>query len=262
VAVELMREWYATLGRGDLEGALAKLDPEIEWVEAESSPYGRPGPIRGREQVLQAVWSPLQGDWERIAVEPDELIGLPTGVLALVRYRGVHRRTGARLDAQAAHIWDVEGERITRYRGLADTHALRVATGSDADRNRELAREEFEVWSSGELDRLDRLVASDVVHHDPYDPWAADGLRGLKASIRATRERLSDFEITVLDQVAEADRVASRWRATMSADQGAAGTREVSVTGITIERFANGKVVESWRSIDRLGLFRALGAPE
>jgi len=60
----------------------------------------------------------------------------------------------------------------------------------------------------------------------------------------------------VLDQVAEADKVATRWRATMT-PVGAPG--EVSLTGITIERFENDKVVESWRSMDRLGLLQDLG---
>jgi ketosteroid isomerase-like protein len=253
--IELIRRWYATLAAGEVTAALALLDPDIEWFEAESSPYGRPGPIRGPEAVLREVWLPLQRDWERITVEPGDLIELPAGVLALVRYRGVRRGSGARLDAQAAHVWDVEGDRIIRYRGFADTHALQVATG--ADHTRRLAREEFEVWSSGEVDRLDELVAEDVVHHDPYDPFAADGLEGLKASIRATRERFSDFEISVLDQVAEGDRVATRWRATMRPPE---AEEEVSMTGITIERFADGKVVESWRSMDRLGLLRELGA--
>ena len=136
-------------------------------------------------------------------------------MLALVRYRGVRRGTGAQFDAQAVHVWDITGDRITRYRGFADTHALQIAAGSGTDRNRAVAREEFEVWSSGEVDRLDELVAEDVIHHDPYDPYAAAGLEGLKASIRATRERCDDFEISVLDQVAEGDRVATRWPAKM-----------------------------------------------
>ncbi|MCE3246184.1 MAG: snoaL-like domain protein [Geminicoccaceae bacterium] len=134
---ELIRDWYATLAAGDLAGALAALDPDIEWIEAESSPYGGPAPIRGPEAVLRRVWLPLREDWERIAIEPDELIELPAGVLALVRYRGVRRGTGARLDAQAAHLWDVAGDRITRYRGFADTYALQLATASNLNRDAE-----------------------------------------------------------------------------------------------------------------------------
>jgi ketosteroid isomerase-like protein len=58
-------------------------------------------------------------------------------VLALVRYRGVRRGTGARLDAQAAHLWDVAGDRITRYQGFADTYALQLATASNLNRDAE-----------------------------------------------------------------------------------------------------------------------------
>jgi ketosteroid isomerase-like protein len=260
---EVIRDWYATLAAGKVADALAMLDPEIEWIEAESSPYGERGPLSGPEAVLDEVWRPLQRDWERIAVEPQELIELPSGVLALIRYRGIRRGTGARLDAQGAHLWDVRGERVTRFRGFADTHALQVATGTLGEPNRRLAREEFEIWNTGEVDRLDRMVAENVVHHDPHDPYAAEGLEGLKASISATRRRFRSLEISVLDQVAEADKVASRWRATMTpmgaTEPTSEGPREVSMTGITIERFENGKVVESWRSMDRLGLLGDLG---
>jgi ketosteroid isomerase-like protein len=256
---DVIRDWYGKLAAGMVTDALAMLDPEIEWIEAESSPYGRRGPLRGPQAVLDAVWRPLQRDWERIAVEPRELIEVTSGVLALVRYRGVRRGTGARLDAQAAHLWDLRDDRITRFRGFADTHALHVATGTAGDRNRRLAREEFEIWNTGEVDRLDRIVADNVVHHDPHDPHAAEGLEGLKASVSATRRRFRSFTISVLDQLAEADKVATRWRATMTPADAVEPTDAVSMTGITIERFENGKVVESWRSMDRLGLLRDLG---
>src|SRR5215207_8855256 len=88
---ELIRDWYARLAAGDLAGALAVFDPDIEWIEAESSLYRGPDPIRGPEAVLRAVWLPLREDWERITIEPGELIELPSGMRALVRYRGVRR---------------------------------------------------------------------------------------------------------------------------------------------------------------------------
>jgi uncharacterized protein len=260
--VRLIRDWYARLAEGDIAGALSRLAPDVEWVEAESSPYGRPGPLRGREAVMNEVWMPLSRDWDPITIDCGELIDLPSGVLAFVRYRGTRRGTGAQLDAQAVHVWDVEGDFVTRYRGFADTHALQVAMGAPTERNRTLAKAEFEIWGNGEVDRLDELVAVDVIHHDPHDPHAVDGLEGLKASIRATRERFSEFEITVLDQLAEGDRVATRWRATMAladAPARAADGSRLSMEGITIERFARGRVVESWRSMDRLGLLRNLG---
>ena len=55
------------------------------------------------------------------------------------------------------------------------------------EHNKAAARAEFDVWSTGAIDRLDDLVARDVVHHDPYDPNAADGLEGLKRTIELNR---------------------------------------------------------------------------
>jgi predicted ester cyclase len=127
-----------------------------------------------------------------------------------------------------------------------------LPTESESDRNKAAARAEFEIWRTGELNQLDDLVAADVVHHDPYDPNAAEGLAGLKRSIEANRAAFPDMTIEIDDQVAEDDRVAIRWVARMTHPQ--AG--KVEMQGITIERFEGGKVVESWRSMDMLGLLR------
>jgi predicted ester cyclase len=36
----------------------------------------------------------------------------------------------------------------------------------------------------------------------------------------------------------------------------------VTISGITIERFEEGKIVEAWRSMDMLGVLRGIGALE
>ena len=133
-----------------------------------------------------------------------------------------------------------------------------------SERNKEIARAEFEVWSSGEVEKLDDMVAADVVHHDPYDPNATGGLEGLRKTIAMNRAAFPDMRIEVEDQVAEGDKVTTRWTATMThegqlGDAPATG-RRVTLRGITIERFEDGKVVEAWRSMDTLGMLREIGA--
>jgi pimeloyl-ACP methyl ester carboxylesterase/ketosteroid isomerase-like protein len=198
----------------------------------------------------------IAGSWRLGGVMTSEdvqrwLEHVPHGTATVLGDAGhlIHHRPDSRR-AVLWHLGEVARRVDVRDRGFADSYGLDAA-----ERNRQLAREEFEVWSTGELERLDSLVAEDVVHHDPHDPHAGDGLDGLKASISATRERFPEFEITVLDQVAEGEKVATRWRATMTPRAGATA----SMVGITIERFADGKVVEAWRSMDRLGLLRLLG---
>lgn len=124
----------------------------------------------------------------------------------------------------------------------------------------------FEVWSGADVSRLDEFVAPDVEHHDPYDPPAADGLEGMKKTIARTRQAFPDLLHTVDDQLAEADKVATRWTATMTHGGRATGMeatqRRLEISGITIDRFAGGKVVKAWRSMDRLRLLQDTGALE
>jgi predicted ester cyclase len=123
------------------------------------------------------------------------------------------------------------------------------------EQNKAASRIAFEVWSSGDLDRLDTFIAPDVVHHDPYDPYGADGLAGMKKLIKKNRNIHPDLQITIEDQIAEGDKVATRWIATMT-HSGIV----VTLKGITIDRFENGKIVEAWRSMDMLGLLQQTGA--
>jgi predicted ester cyclase len=122
----------------------------------------------------------------------------------------------------------------------------------------------FEVWGSGDLDRLDDLVAVDVVHHDPYDPNGDQGLEGMKRTIVLNRTAFPDMRLEVDDQVAEGDKVVTRWRGEMThlGELGGAAPsgKHATITGITIDRFEDGKIVEAWRSMDTLGLLRGIGA--
>jgi len=124
-----------------------------------------------------------------------------------------------------------------------------------SERNKGVSRVAFEVWSTGDLDRLDEYIASDVVHHDPYDPHGAEGLVGMKKSIKRNRSNYPDLHMLVEDQVAEGCKVATRWTATMTHEG-----KKVTLKGITIDRFENNKIVEAWRCMDMLGLLRQTGA--
>jgi steroid delta-isomerase-like uncharacterized protein len=130
--------------------------------------------------------------------------------------------------------------------------------------NKASARAVFEVWSTGELERLDDLVAPEVVHHDPYDPNGDQGLEGMKRTIELNRAAFPDMRLTVEDQIAEGDKVVTRWTGEMTHSGELSGVEpsgnKVTISGITIDRFEDGKIVEAWRSMDTLGLLRGIGA--
>jgi dihydropteroate synthase type 2 len=127
-AVALIREWYEQMNAGDVAGASAKLHLQVEWIEAEHSPYGCPGAsLIGVAAVADAVWSRLARDWSDLRVVPEKFVPTLDGVAVIARYVGTNRRSEIPVDAQVLHLWTVADGVITRYRGFADTYALHAA---------------------------------------------------------------------------------------------------------------------------------------
>jgi steroid delta-isomerase-like uncharacterized protein len=96
-------------------------------------------------------------------------------------------------------------------------------------------------------------------HHLGYGAHPSERQR-MVATIRAA---IPDIHITIEDQIAEGDRVATRWTLT-GTHQGTlmgvpATGKQGTVTGLDISHLANGQVVEDWSEWDRLGFLRQLG---
>ena len=117
------------------------------------------------------------------------------------------------------------------------------------------AIEEF--WNQGKIELLDEFWAPNYINHDPTNPEVRD-LEGFKQWVIAARAAFPDLNVTIDDLIAEGDKVVTRWtvRGTQKGEFGKipATGKQVTFTGITISRFADGKTVESWWSDDDLGL--------
>jgi steroid delta-isomerase-like uncharacterized protein len=127
-----------------------------------------------------------------------------------------------------------------------------------------IARRFFdEVFSEGKLDLVDDLFATGYVGHPSGHEESTRGPQGVRDYVGALRGGVPDLSVTVEDQVAEGDKVVTRWSAKGTQDgelMGIAPTgRTATVTGITIQRFQDGKVVEGWTNWDMLGLLQQLG---
>ena len=121
-----------------------------------------------------------------------------------------------------------------------------------------------EAFNRGNLDVVDELVAPEFVNHDAALPEPVVGIEATKASIRGYRDAFPDMRMTVELQVAEGEQVVTQWtaRGTHQGDlMGLAATgKQATVTGITIDRIVDGRIVESRTNWDTLGLLQQLGA--
>jgi predicted ester cyclase len=124
-----------------------------------------------------------------------------------------------------------------------------------------------ECFNDGNLGLVDEFVAGDAVDHDPATPPHLRSLRGpahYKAVVSMYRAAFPDVHMTVEDAFAADDKVVLRWRSEGThrgeLDGFDATGAPVAVTGISIDRWADDKLVESWGEWDNLGLARQIGA--
>lgn len=147
--------------------------------------------------------------------------------------------------------------------GIAARRRKRAKGSADGGLQADVKRLFEEPWK-GNFDVIDELVADTYIGYDPSQPEPIRGPEGLKATIQQYIDAFSDARITVEDQFAEGDRVATRWtgRGTHSGEiAGIAATgKEVTVSGLTFSRLESGIVVEEWTNWDTLGMLVQLGA--
>ena len=121
-----------------------------------------------------------------------------------------------------------------------------------------------EVWNKSDFSLIDRVYGPDYIAHVAGAPRDVEGPEQFKQFVALHGVLASDLSFSVDDQIAEGDSVATRWTATAMSTSGLVSVptngQEVKVTGISIHRFADGKIVESWDNWDALTLYQAMGA--
>ena len=134
-----------------------------------------------------------------------------------------------------------------------------------SDVNKNVVRRLFEeVWNKGSMPVADELIASTYVHHDSSTPDAGRGPDSEKKRVTLFRTAFPDLRLTIEDIIAEGENVTVRWtgRGTHKGDlNGIAPTgKPFTISGMSIARIANGKLIEGWVNWDALSLMQQLGA--
>lgn len=120
-----------------------------------------------------------------------------------------------------------------------------------------------EPWK-GNMGVIDEYVAPAYIGHDPSEPEPLRGPQGFRARAESYLAGFPDGRITVDEQFAAGDRVATRWTGRGTHQGELAGIsptgKEVTVTGLSFYRFDGEKLVEDWTTWDTLGMLVQLGA--
>jgi steroid delta-isomerase-like uncharacterized protein len=134
------------------------------------------------------------------------------------------------------------------------------------EENKALVRREIgELFNrTGDLDVAEEVYAPDFVGHDSTLPEDLHGVEAAKQFAASFRSAFPDLTCTIEDQIAEGDKVVSRWSASgthegETEELGPPTGNRMEITGISIERISEGKVVESWDNYDAMGMKQQLG---
>jgi steroid delta-isomerase-like uncharacterized protein len=120
-----------------------------------------------------------------------------------------------------------------------------------------------EAFSKGNLDVIDEVCAEGYVNHDPImGDQSADAV---KETISSYRAAFPDLSFTVDDIFAAGDKVVTRWTGSGTFEnefmgQAPTGEKGDPISGVGIDRYEDGKIVESWGQWDTLGFMRNIGA--
>jgi steroid delta-isomerase-like uncharacterized protein len=120
-----------------------------------------------------------------------------------------------------------------------------------------------EFWNKGNQSLADQFFAPIYTHHDASTPDFGKGPEGERKRSTLYRTAFPDLHLTVQDVIAEGETVMTRWscHGTHKGDlNGIAPTgKQINITGVTIVRFSNGKMVEGFVNWDALGMMQQLG---
>src|SRR6266700_773012 len=133
-----------------------------------------------------------------------------------------------------------------------------------SDTNKNVVRRLFnEVWNKCHQPVADELFAQNYSHHDSSTPDVGRGPESEKRGVTLYRNAFTDIRLTIEDIISEGETVTARWscQGTHKGDlNGIAPTgKQFTISGISVARFTDGKMIEGWVTWDALGLMQQLG---
>ena len=125
-------------------------------------------------------------------------------------------------------------------------------TAAQSEQTETARRALEEVCSGRNLGGIPDVYHPDFVDH--VNTLEYRGHEGARRSVALYLELFPDLRFVVDEQVSQGDRVASRWTL-----HGTHRGRQVTLRGIVISRFEDGRIIEDWAASDTIGIVRQLG---
>lgn len=130
--VQILRNAYEALNRGEIARALDALDLDAEWSEHSELPEA--ATYRGRDSIRAFLEGYLES-WEDFHQTTEEVIDAGDRVAVMLHLAARGKGSGIEVEARYAHVWTMRQGKGVRIDAYADRElALKVISDAQAAR--------------------------------------------------------------------------------------------------------------------------------
>ena len=150
--VEILRQGYEALSRGDVDAVLEICDPDVEFHLPEGGI--NTGTLRGHRALKEFLEGYIDA-FEPFRMEPERFLEADDQVVVVLRVVGRGRGSGLEVDVRPAHLWTMDSGRAVRIQAFTESEhgaALDAAGLSEwpmSEQNVEIVRRMLEAWRLG-----------------------------------------------------------------------------------------------------------------
>jgi uncharacterized protein len=119
--VDLVRGGYDDFAAGNIDGVIARLHDDVEWVEPGGG-NAPSGTFRGPDSVRDDVFGAVPQNFDDFTVAVEGVRDEGDTVVISAHFRG-RNKSGAELDAEAEHVWQVRDGKLVRCENKVDQEA-------------------------------------------------------------------------------------------------------------------------------------------
>jgi uncharacterized protein len=119
--VDLVRGGYDDFNSRNIEGVLARLDAEVEWIEPGGG-NAPSGTFKGPDSVGNDVFAKVPENFEEFTCTVEEASDEGDIVAVTARFKGTSK-AGTELDTPAEHTWEVRDGKVMRFENKVDQEA-------------------------------------------------------------------------------------------------------------------------------------------
>ncbi len=121
-----------------------------------------------------------------------------------------------------------------------------------------------DIWNKGKMETADKVMADNTKYYGPHMPNGVGTKKDWINAITMYRNAFPDSHVTYEELITSNDIVVGRWSATGTHTGKLPGIeqvtgKQIALSGITIYRFADGKIIEAREQLDLLGMWKQLG---